>query len=84
MDCQYLIGQGYDKTSNMSGKRRDVQSYVQTQFPKAVYVHCAAHSLNLAASDVQQIRNCLGVIEKMYNAPKTLSYIMLLNKKMQI
>jgi len=60
----------------MSGKCRGVQSYVQTQYPKAVYVHCAAHSLNLAvstASDIQQIRNCLGVIEKMYtffNTPK--------------
>lgn len=53
----------------MSGKCRGVQSYIQTQFPKAVYVHCAAHLLNLAvstASDIQQIRICLGVIEKMY------------------
>ncbi|XP_029346798.1 zinc finger MYM-type protein 1-like [Acyrthosiphon pisum] len=69
LDCQYLIGQGYDGASNMSGKCRGVQSYVQTQYPKAVYVHCAAHSLNLAvstASDIQQIRNCLGVIEKMW------------------
>lgn len=53
----------------MSGKCRGVQSYVQNQYPKAVNVHCAAHSPNLAvstASDIQQIRNCLGVIEKMY------------------
>jgi len=60
----------------MSEKCRGVQSYVQTQFPKAVYIHCSAHSLNLAvptASDIQQIRNCLGVIEKIYiffNTPK--------------
>jgi len=69
LDCQYLIGQGYDGASNMSGKCRGVQSYVQNQYPKAVNVHCAAHSPNLAvstASDIQQIRNCLGVIEKMY------------------
>jgi hypothetical protein len=60
----------------MSGKYQGVQSYIQTRYPKAVYVHCAAHSLNLAvstASDIQAIRDCLGIIEKMYtffNTPK--------------
>lgn len=46
------------------------------KFPKAIYVHCAAHSLNLAVSaacDIRSIRNCLGIVEKMYcffNTPK--------------
>ncbi|KAF0752648.1 zinc finger MYM-type protein 1-like isoform X1 [Aphis craccivora] len=33
-------------------------------------MHCVAHSLNLAvskASNIQPIRNCLGIIEKKYN-----------------
>lgn len=76
IDCEFLIGQGYDGASNMSGKIQGVKSYIQSKYPKAVYVHCAAHSLNLAvstASDIKQIKNCLGIIEKIYaffNTPK--------------
>ncbi|CAI6370248.1 unnamed protein product [Macrosiphum euphorbiae] len=76
LDCAFLIGQGYDGASNMSGKVQGVKSYIQTKYPKAIYVHCAAHSLNLAvstASDLKPIRNCLGIIEKVYtflNTPK--------------
>ncbi|KAE9521811.1 hypothetical protein AGLY_017782 [Aphis glycines] len=60
----------------MSGKVQGVKSYIQTKYPKAIYVHCATHSLNLAvstASDLKPIRNCLGIIEKVYtflNTPK--------------
>ncbi|KAF0737193.1 52 kDa repressor of the inhibitor of the protein kinase-like, partial [Aphis craccivora] len=55
----------------MSGKVQGVKSYIQTKYPKTIYVHCAAHSLNLAvstASDLKPIRNCLGIIEKRYDA----------------
>lgn len=71
-----LRGQGYDGAANMSGKYNGVSKIVQDQHPLAVYVHCAAHSLNLAVSracEVQEVRNCLGTIEKCYtffNTPK--------------
>lgn len=76
IDTTFLIGQGYDGASNMSGKYKGVQALVRKDYPKAIYVHCAAHSLNLAvsnASNIKPIRNCLGLIEKMYdffNKPK--------------
>ncbi|XP_060845934.1 52 kDa repressor of the inhibitor of the protein kinase-like [Rhopalosiphum padi] len=60
----------------MSGKYKGVQAIVRAEYPKAIYVHCAAHTLNLAvsnASNIQPIRNCLGIIEKLYdffNTPK--------------
>ncbi|KAF0711672.1 52 kDa repressor of the inhibitor of the protein kinase-like [Aphis craccivora] len=62
INCDYLIGQGYDGASNMSGKYKGVQAIVREKYPKAIYVHCAAHTLNLAvskASNIQPIRNCL-------------------------
>ncbi|XP_022177424.1 52 kDa repressor of the inhibitor of the protein kinase-like [Myzus persicae] len=76
INCEYLIGQGYDGASNMSGKYKGVQAIVREEYPKAIYVHCAAHTLNLAvskASNIQPIRNCLSIIEKLYdffNTPK--------------
>jgi len=50
LDCEFLVGQGYDGASNISGKVQRVKSYIQAKHPKAIYVHCAAHSLNLAVS----------------------------------
>lgn len=71
-----MYGQGYDGASNMSGRFKGTQKIVRETCPKALYVHCAAHSLNLAVStscDIQAIRNSLGLVEKMYcflNTPK--------------
>lgn len=70
IDCEFLYGQGYDGASNMSGQFQGVQAHIRVKYPKAIYVHCAAHSLNLAvstASNLKAIRNCLGIIEKLYN-----------------
>lgn len=74
MDCNNIYGQGYDGATNMSGHIKGTQTVVRENFPKALYVHCAAHSLNLAVStscDIQAIRNCLGTVEKMYCFFKT-------------
>lgn len=60
----------------MAGRFKGAQTIIRSKHPKALYVHCAAHSLNLAVSsacNIQSIRNCLGVIEKYYcffNFPK--------------
>jgi len=74
VQCDFLFGQGFDRASNMSGKFNGVQAIIREQYPQAIYVHCAAHSLNLAvstASNIKPIRNCLGILEKMYVFFKT-------------
>jgi len=49
---------------------------INDQFPKALYIHCSAHSLNLAvssSSNIRPIRNYLGIVEKLhvfFNTPK--------------
>ncbi|KAJ8885506.1 hypothetical protein PR048_011704 [Dryococelus australis] len=76
IDKYIMRGQGYDGAACMSGIIRGTQSYIQSQVPEAIYVHCAAHSLNLAIYDThthKSIRNCLGTVEKIYtffNTPK--------------
>lgn len=71
-----MCGQGYDGAANMSGKVKGVQTEIRKLYPRAIYVHCAAHSLNLAVSsscELQSIRNCMGLVEKMhcfFNTPK--------------
>jgi len=81
IDVQYLRGQGYDGAAAMSGRLHGAQSYVRALHPLALYVHCGAHSLNLAISDacaVAPIRNCLGTIGSVYNflnTPKRLEVL---------
>lgn len=58
-----LRAQCYDGASNMSGMHSGVQQRIRSDQPKAVYVHCVNHSLNLAlqdaASRVRAIRDTL-------------------------
>ena len=62
-------GQTYDGASNMSGHLTGVATRIQKEEPKAVYVHCVAHSLNLCLQDCAKqcacIRDALGLTNKL-------------------
>ena len=65
LDASNLRGQAYDGAGNMAGKYNGVAANIRSTYPKAVYVHCAAHSLNLcvvAACSVQAVRNMMGTM----------------------
>jgi hypothetical protein len=65
INTQYLCGQGYDGAAAMAEKFNGVQAHIKEIHPNALYVHCSAHSLNLAVSkfcSVPAIRDCLGTI----------------------
>lgn len=44
-------GQGYDGANTMKGTYGGVQKLIKDVEPNAVYVHCAAHNLNLVLND---------------------------------
>ena len=74
---EYLRGQAYDGAGNMAGKYRGAAVTIQSTCPKAVYVHCAAHSLNLcvvAACSVQSVQNMMSTLVEIClffsNSPK--------------
>uniref|UniRef100_A0A8D9BNX0 Zinc finger MYM-type protein 1 n=1 Tax=Cacopsylla melanoneura TaxID=428564 RepID=A0A8D9BNX0_9HEMI len=70
LDMKKLVGQGYDGASTFSGHINGVHKKVQEKFPKALYVHCAAHRLNLVLKDVlsvPEVRNCFGVVGDIVN-----------------
>ncbi|XP_065866481.1 uncharacterized protein [Euphorbia lathyris] len=64
-------GQGYDNGSNMKGKHQGVQTRVLEINPRALYMSCACHSLNLTLSDMTH--SCVkaisffGVIQRIYS-----------------
>ena len=67
LNVNLLCGQGYDGASNMSGKFRGVQAVVRSSVLSAVYLHCRAHSLNLAvvhSCSNSHVRNMFGTVQK--------------------
>ena len=51
LDTKWIVSQGYDGASIMSGKLTGVQQRIKDVAPQATYVHCQAHCLNLVLVD---------------------------------
>lgn len=67
LDPTKLRGQAYDGAGNMSGKRNGAAARITSQFPLALYVHCASHCLNLAvvgSLEEVSVRNMIGIVNR--------------------
>ena len=64
-------GQGYDNGSNMKGKHQGVQKRLLEINPRALYMPCACHSLNLTLCDMAH--SCVkavsffGIVQHIYS-----------------
>ncbi|XP_068127278.1 zinc finger MYM-type protein 1-like [Hyperolius riggenbachi] len=63
-------GQGYDGAATMSGVYSGVQARIIERQENALYVHCAAHNLNLvlqdAVSDIAEISSFMTTLQQLY------------------
>ncbi|KAG8451982.1 hypothetical protein GDO86_003968 [Hymenochirus boettgeri] len=68
MDCR---GQSYDNASNMSGQYSGLQARIKQINPLAVFIPCAAHSLNLVGTcAVDCCRDAVSffrIVQQLYN-----------------
>ena len=67
LDPTKLRGQAYDGAGNMAGKTKGAAALISSQYPLALYLHCASHSLNLAvvkSLDEACVRNMIGVVNR--------------------
>lgn len=66
-----LRGQGYDNGANMKGKKSGVQKRILDLNPRAFFVPCGAHSLNLVVNDAalcsKEAVSFFGIIQELYN-----------------
>lgn len=66
----HIVGQSYDGAGNMAGKFKGLQAKVKEIQPKALYVWCSAHRLNLVIESVVTccagIRNTIGILQELY------------------
>ena len=67
LDPTNLRGQAYDGAGNMSGSTNGTAALISSQYPLALYLHCASHSLNLAvvkSLDKTGVRNMIGIVNR--------------------
>ena len=68
LDPSKMRGQAYDGASNMSGKTKGAAALISSQYPLALYTHCASHCLNLAvvgSFEEASVRNMIGVVNRL-------------------
>lgn len=65
-----MRGQGYDNGANMKGKHIGLQKKILDINPRAFFVPCAAHSLNLVVNDAAksslEVTNFFSIIQELY------------------
>ena len=70
LNIKNLIGQAYDGAANMSGTYKGVAARIKLIQPKAVFIHCLAHRLNLAIQDScnanKSISDTLTIVQNLY------------------
>ncbi|XP_072149505.1 uncharacterized protein [Setaria viridis] len=70
LDIDDIRGQGYDNGSNMKGKHKGVQRRLLDINPRALYMPCSCHSLNLTICDMA--KSCskavtfFGIVQRIY------------------
>ena len=69
LDLSKLRGQAYDGAGNMAGPVRGAAALITTEYPLALHLHCASHTLNLAvvkSLQVTSVRNMMGVVNRVH------------------
>ena len=66
-----IVGECFDGAANMKGVKKGLATLMKETSPRALYVHCYGHLLNLALQDtmenIEPLRNALGTIQNLYN-----------------
>lgn len=52
---QDIRGQGYDNGANMAARSKGVQNQITELNPRAIFVPCACHKLNLTLNDTAKL-----------------------------
>ncbi len=67
LNTKWLVSQGYDGASVMSGKHTGVQQRIRDVAPQATYIHCHAHCLNVdCAKKVPEADEFFQLLQSLY------------------
>ena len=65
LDMKDCREQGYDGAGNMAVKCADAAAKIRSEYPLAIYMHCAFHKLNLCVASscsVQMVKNMMDAV----------------------
>lgn len=75
MQISNCRGQCYNGASNMSGSKRGVAAQIASEESRALFIHCFAHSLNLAVADtIKQSKVCSNALEVAFEVTKLIKF----------
>uniref|UniRef100_A0A8C0S0K0 TRASH domain-containing protein n=1 Tax=Canis lupus familiaris TaxID=9615 RepID=A0A8C0S0K0_CANLF len=71
VDLNKICGQAYDSTANLRGKFNKIAAEFKKEEPRALYIHCYAHFLDLAVirfcKEVKELRSTLNTLSSLFN-----------------
>ncbi|XP_005204820.2 zinc finger MYM-type protein 1 isoform X4 [Bos indicus x Bos taurus] len=71
VDLNKIRGQAYDSTSNWKGKLKKIAAEFKKEEPRALYLHCYTHCLDLAVirfcKEVKELRSALNTLSSLFN-----------------
>ncbi|KAK2494584.1 hypothetical protein MC885_007947 [Smutsia gigantea] len=71
VDLNKICGQAYDSTTNLRGKFNKIAAEFKKEEPRALYIHCYAHFLDLAVirfcKEVEELRSALNTLSSLFN-----------------
>ncbi|XP_058902706.1 zinc finger MYM-type protein 1 isoform X1 [Kogia breviceps] len=71
VDLDKIRGQAYNSTSNWRGKFNKIAAEFKKEEPRALYLHCYAHFLDLAVirfcKEVKELRSALNTLSSLFN-----------------
>ncbi|KAG8506822.1 Zinc finger MYM-type protein 1 [Galemys pyrenaicus] len=71
VDLNKIRGQAYDSTTNLRGKFNKIAADFKKEEPRALYVHCYAHFLDLTVvrfcKEVKELRSALNTLKYLFN-----------------
>ena len=68
-------GQCYDGASTMRGVKHGVAKLISDKSPKAIYIHCYGHALNLAAGDaIKKYKVMKDALDIVFEVSKLIKY----------
>lgn len=65
IEVENIRGQDYDGAANMSSDNVGVQRRIREHSPRAVYVHCSGHCLNLVVAHSCSLPVVRNVVDKL-------------------
>ncbi|XP_065314357.1 zinc finger MYM-type protein 1-like isoform X3 [Gordionus sp. m RMFG-2023] len=71
LPLDYLVGQSMDGAGNMRGVYKGMQALILKEAPKAIYIWCHAHRLNLVVAHVCgckiEMKKAMRILDELYN-----------------